>query len=366
MRDSYFCFDCRTSADCFGSTGLRNKQYVLFNKQLDATTYHKQLEYYLAKNSSEQLADLARQLRYKVPQRPAMITKCEQSSGDHLQNCSNAQYCFDSAELTNCKYIIHCTPKAFDSMDVYGGGVNIERCYEFLTGYGQNLRFSMLCWKSVSNLDYCMLTNFAHDCFGCFSLRNGQYFILNTAYNQSDYQKLRQRLIKHMQNTGEYGEFFPIDRSIFAYNETAAQLDFPLSSKDVIAQQWSWTEAVAMITGQQTADITSYPQLARQTSAGLAGEIFQCQQCQRNYKIISQELDFYKKQNVFLPRQCSNCRFHNLYKLRSGYHIWQRQCMCTQTGHGHHGLCMTKFETTYSPNRKEIVYCESCYQKEIY
>jgi hypothetical protein len=29
------------------------------------------------------------------------------------------------------------------------------------------------------------------------------------------------------------------------------------------------------------------------------------------------------------------------------------------------GRCQNKFETTYSPERPEIVYCEQCYQESV-
>lgn len=28
--------------------------------------------------------------------------------------------------------------------------------------------------------------------------------------------------------------------------------------------------------------------------------------------------------------------------------------------------CQNEFETSYSPDRPEIIYCEKCYQQEIY
>jgi hypothetical protein len=40
--------------------------------------------------------------------------------------------------------------------------------------------------------------------------------------------------------------------------------------------------------------------------------------------------------------------------------------MCDKEKHGHSGKCLNEFETTYDPKGPEIVYCESCYQKEIY
>ena len=46
--------------------------------------------------------------------------------------------------------------------------------------------------------------------------------------------------------------------------------------------------------------------------------------------------------------------------------LWHRQCMCTQNEHDHEGRCPIEFETAYSPDGKELIYCEDCYNKEIY
>ena len=53
--------------------------------------------------------------------------------------------------------------------------------------------------------------------------------------------------------------------------------------------------------------------------------------------------------------------------------LWHRTCMCKGTNdkgntvdHGHDGKCLNEFETPYAPDRSEIIYCEKCYQKEVY
>jgi hypothetical protein len=33
--------------------------------------------------------------------------------------------------------------------------------------------------------------------------------------------------------------------------------------------------------------------------------------------------------------------------------------------HDHENRCPNEFETSYAPDRKEIVYCEACYLKEV-
>ncbi|MFH0712569.1 MAG: hypothetical protein V2A55_01830, partial [Candidatus Jorgensenbacteria bacterium] len=57
--------------------------------------------------------------------------------------------------------------------------------------------------------------------------------------------------------------------------------------------------------------------------------------------------------------------------------LWKGSCKCAGqksdngvyhnvANHPHGaGKCPNKFETSYSPERKEIVYCEQCYNAEV-
>ncbi len=90
------------------------------------------------------------------------------------------------------------------------------------------------------------------------------------------------------------------------------------------------------------------------------------EQCIEAFKIREDELKFYKKNNLALPRLCPNCRHFQRLKKRNPMKLWHRQCMCKKVGHEHEGLCPNEFETSYAPERPEMVYCEKCYQKEVY
>jgi len=46
--------------------------------------------------------------------------------------------------------------------------------------------------------------------------------------------------------------------------------------------------------------------------------------------------------------------------------LWHRACMCDKKNHEHAGKCSNEFETSYALGRPEIIYCESCYNKEVY
>jgi len=70
--------------------------------------------------------------------------------------------------------------------------------------------------------------------FGCASIRDKQYCILNKQYTREEYEKLVPQIIEKMQADGERGEFLPERISPFGYNETVANEYFPLSKEEAI------------------------------------------------------------------------------------------------------------------------------------
>ncbi|MEI8175082.1 MAG: hypothetical protein WCG28_03985 [bacterium] len=100
--------------------------------------------------------------------------------------------------------------------------------------------------------------------------------------------------------------------------------------------------------------------------------------CTKAYKITKTEFEFYKKMSIPIPRLCYNCRYCERIAKRSPVKLWKRKCDCAghmssnkvyknTRIHSHDkSPCENEFETPYSPERPEIVYCEKCYQQEVY
>jgi len=83
----------------------------------------------------------------------------------------------------------------------------------------------------------------------------------------------------------------------------------------------------------------------------------QCKNCKNNFTITSEDKKFYARIDVPEPTLCPDCRTQRRMVNRNERVLYPRQCMSQG--------CSNEFETTYGPNRSEIVYCEECYQKEI-
>jgi hypothetical protein len=82
----------------------------------------------------------------------------------------------------------------------------------------------------------------------------------------------------------------------------------------------------------------------------------ECETTKKPFRIIPQELEFYRKHNLPIPRKHPDERHKERMALRNSRKLFTRKC----------DKCRKEIQTTYAPERPEIVYCQECYEKEIY
>lgn len=330
--ECWFIEDCNNVQNCIGCKGLRNKQYCIFNQQYSREEYIQKLDALgLHTEGGYQTAQAQwNAFRLTIPSRYSHQLKTERCTGDYITNSVDCETCFDVNETEQCKFIKFCIANIRDSYDVSYTGT-AELGYEDLSLVdAHNCRFCNITWWSVRDLEYCELCFNTTNCFGSISVRKQQFCILNQPYSERDYRALVEKIKQQMVAAGEYGEFPPIGQSPFTYTESVAEDFFPTKKRHM--------SAPSKVTSGQ--------------------DIKHCTQCGKAFKLIPAEVKFYELMRLPLPWECFNCRHQNRLQHKNAVQLWQRQCM--RPG------CAIMFETTYSPKRKEIVYCESCYQKEIY
>lgn len=375
--DSQFLYDCWNCSNCFMCTGLRNKKYYFKNKEYLKKEYEKILDSYkLDTFSGVEKA----QLEYdnfilKCPRKCPNHLQSVNCTGDVISNSKNLKYCFITKESENCKYC-DLVAGVKDSHDLAGGG-ELSECYEDITcdQSSRNL-FGIYSWKS-QDVQY---TQHCHNCkyvFGCVGLRNVKYCILNRQYTKEEYEKLVPKIIEQMNNmpyidkignSYKYGEFYPAELSPFGYNETEAQEPFPFTKGEAQNHGYNWQDNIQKTTEKETLSSKNISDSINEIKDDILEEVLDCINCKRNYKIVPNELIFYKKMNIPIPRRCFYCRHEARLKRRNPFKLWHRKCMCLKTNHTSHldiG-CPSEFETSYAPERPEIVYCEKCYQQEVY
>ncbi len=354
--DSYFLLNCRGLLNCFGCVNLNNKSYHFLNQPLSKEEYTKKVNEIIG--SYEKIEEFKKEFQkfvLKFPMRENNNIKNLDSTGDYLFECKNVKDSFETTKSEDCRYIFS-SKEIKDSYGVVGYGTKSERMLEVVgTGVSSNV---IGCYgvENSSNILYGFYIRNCKDCIGCDSLHNAQYCILNKQYSKEEYERLREIIIKELKEKDLYGLMIPSDLSPFAYNETLAQDNLPLTKDQVLKEGFKWQDNLQKTEGKETLKLDEIGDYIKDIEDSILNQILACISCNRNYKITEQEFSFYKKMNIPIPRKCFYCRHQERIQNRGPIKFWDRKCM----------KCEKDIKTNYSSDRPEIVYCEKCYQQEVY
>ncbi len=388
-RNVWFSRNCVGCSDCFGCVNLRNKQYYIFNKPYTKEAYFEELKR-MNLGSHAAITAMREQIREywnTYPYKYMFGYRNKDVTGDWIANSKNVKSSFNVIGAEDSKYCQDLPQGGKDNYDYTLWGDTAEQIYEsIVTGWGaRNVKFSNECWPAPQDMEYCLYCSSSSNLFACAGLKKKSYCILNKQYSKEDYFALREKIIRHMNDLPytdrkgcvyRYGEFFPPEFSPFAYNETIAQDFFPLTKDEAEAKGFLWRAPPARAY-QTTLRANDLPDHIRETPDTILKEIIACASCGKAYRIIQMELDFLRTMSLPLPRMCPECRFAARTKYRNPPRFYTWQCRCAgdkstdsvyaNTTPHQHGPdhCPNEFETSYAPERPEIVYCEQCYQQEV-
>ncbi|MCR4328807.1 MAG: hypothetical protein NUV53_04875 [Patescibacteria group bacterium] len=388
--DSWFLYGCRNCQNCIGCTNLRNVSCHIFNVRYSKEEYEAKVKEFCldTEEGLMRVRNKFSQHTLQFPRKFAWVRNATGSTGDDLDNVKDCVRCFSATEVENCRYSFFIPTQAKDSYDIDHVGMSAQLTLELVSGFGtERVAFSNRVYYT-HDAYYCDDCYNSANLFGCVGLKKKEYCILNKQYSKDEYEKMRMKIIEHMTRTGEYGLFFPPELSPFTYKETVAQEYFTLTKEEASAQGFRWKDSEKK-QYEPTIHVGDIPAGIGDAKDSLTGEIFECfhkggcnEQCTEAFRIIPQELQFLRKLGISLPRLCPNCRHYERLRMRNPMKLWRRMCQCTRTNqesgsenqaryqntvtHFHGGVpCPNEFETSYAPDRKEIVYCENCYQSEV-
>lgn len=388
--DIWFSYDLIGCMNCFGCVGLRNKNYHILNQPYSKEDYQEKIKEFSV-SDFENIAKIeakVKEIYLKIPRRYMHGRQNTNTTGDYIYNSKDVRNSYIATEAQNCKYSMWLVvPTVKDCWDYTEYGDKAEQIYETVTA-GKNvskIKFSDMIAKNSMDVEYSYSCQDVQSIFGCAGLRKKQYCILNKKYTKEEYEKLLPKIKKHMDEMPyvdekgriyKYGEFFPSDISLHAYNQTSAQEFFPLEKKDIENLGYRF-QNIADKNYMPTITKGNLPSSVNDIEDSIINESIECvlwgneearmRNCTKAFRITLNELNFYKKYNISLPRKCPNCRHYDRIQRRNPITLWHRKCMCDKTNHLHGTKkCDIEFETSYAPDRPEIVYCEKCYQQEVY
>ncbi|MDP3948864.1 MAG: hypothetical protein Q8Q17_02865 [bacterium] len=389
LRDSENC------QDCFASANLKNKKYYIFNKPYSKEDYFNEIKKWDlgSYKTYREIKKLAQEHWKKFPPKPIYEKFNTNSNGNRIYESKNCKDSFDVAGVEDSRYLMmmyqHSTK---DSYDISSWGYNMSRSYE-CCNVGEDVsdaRFSNESGLGATDIEYCKLSTGNHH-FGCVSVKKGDYCIMNKRYSEEEYWKLREKIIVHMnempyiskatrdkspasakasagkQEAGEliykYGEFFPVELSPFAYNETIANKFFPLTKDEALKNNYHWRD-IELPSYQITKYPKDLPDNIKDATDEILKEVVACADCNRGFRIVRMELDFLRRMNLPLPRECPFCR------IGKKFDEWVKESklvkrICDK--------CGAEFE---SPHKKEDypfdfaqgkpkILCKKCWLKEV-
>ncbi|MDD5055426.1 MAG: hypothetical protein PHZ00_04135 [Candidatus Peribacteraceae bacterium] len=254
-----------------------------------------------------------------------------------------------------------------------------EADYEVISTVGLKHSAFYLTGPYNSYCFYCEMLKSCSNCFGCVALKNRRYCILNKQYTKEEYETLVPKIIDHMRHdgggaamnpsgatavvtasggaSGSWGEFFPVVLSPHGYNETVAMDHFSLSKSQVEERHWRWkdrTEEPSKIT--RIIPAAQLPDSIQDIPDDILNWAIHCEVTGKPFKIIKQELEYYRRMQIPVPRLHPDERHKRRMAMRNPRKLWEREC----------AKCGKGMKTSFAPEKPEKVFCEECYLTEVY
>lgn len=352
---SLFLKNCTGCKNCLMCSNLKNKEYYVENKKVSKADFEKFRAMLSSRNALESARKRFAKLKIEYPQKYMHGVQNEDVVGDYLVNCKGAYHCFDTEDLWDGRYVFQGFMPLKNCMDIHECGQG-ERLYECAV-CGYDIVGCCFCHHALGKMNdvfYSSLCPHSSNCFGCIGVQRRQYCIFNKQYSREEYETLVPKIIEHMKNTHEWGEFFPATISTYSYNETLAQDYYPLTKEQVEKNGWIWLEEVEK-KDQYLGPKLDIPDTIADVTDDICKKILTCEVSGKQYKIIPQELMFYRQLRLPLPGKSFFQRHKDRMALRNKRVLVDRAC----------DNCKAPIRTTYGKDRPEKIFCEKCYQESL-
>ena len=365
-QNVYFSRDLVNCSNCFGCTSLRNKSHCIFNEQYTKEEYEKKIKEFDtgSRKNLENINKEAYDFSLKYPRRPLRIVNGVNVSGEYIYNSRNVRNVYHMADSENVRYSeLFIAGGVKNSYDYTYFGQNSELMYESSWVGNQAYKNLFGVWGYSNNdTEYTFGCHGSSNLFGCVGLNKSEYCIFNKQYTKEEYEKLVRKIKKHMDEMPfsdrrglrhGYGGQIPVDLCPWAYNESTAYEFFPISKEEAIRKGFTWRDPDPREYMPATITVSDH---IKDVSDEILKSVLKCEDCGKNYQIIQKELVFLRRFNLPVPNHCPLCRDRARIKQMNPMQIYKRNC----------AKCNSLMETSYAPDRPEIVYCENCYKKEVY
>ncbi len=132
---------------------------------------------------------------------------------------------------------------------------------------------------------------------------------------------------------------------------------FPLTKDEALKRGYAWRDPTDEKPDvKKVIPAKQLPQTIGEIPDDVLNWAVVCLVTGRPFRIIKQELAFYRQLDLPLPHKHPDERHRERTTSRSGIKLFSRTC----------SKCGKEMKTTYGPDRPETVFCENCYLQEVY
>lgn len=359
--DSAFLYDCRNCNHCMFCSNLRNKSYCFGNQQMTKEEYEQRAkEWDLRSRKTYEAAKehFLRLLREQAWHRALFLDRCEESSGNYLDECKGCRNCFflsDNSE--DCINMFRGSGHVKDSLDgvspfnkselLYCTSMAQDQCYDVKFGYNV---------IQCKFMEYCAHCFQCERCFGCCGLVGKKYHIFNKPYAPEAYEKLRAKIIAKMKETGEYGQFFPAHFAANPYEESLSGFYRPLATEEGKRRGFRMREEKERREADAL-DASAVPDRCDAADDSVAKNVYWDGEAKRPFQILKEDIAFAKDVGAPLPHTYYMRRLQENFRLIP-FTGELRETAC--------GKCGAKAPTSWPSAYDGRILCESCYLREVY
>lgn len=316
------CRHCRYSFSCDGSHHLLGcvwqvrTQYQILNVSCSETEYEATLsklkmDAIFRKGFEKKVLELVK----KIGIESNITTGSVDSTGDFCYDSKNAHTCHNAANLEDSYYINDCYDVQ-DSMDITGWWANLSLSYDCI-GVGEDsshLYWTHGSWGNSRYQFYCNNCSASSYLFACSGLHHQSYCIFNKQYTKEDWEINVKKLIKKLQEAGEWGEFPNAKNAWFPYDASYAMDILPLTEEEVIRRGLKWSNYALKIEWKVTRTIPAekLPDTINHIPDDILLWAILSWASNKPYKIQPLELSFYREWGIPIPRLHPIERIHKL------------------------------------------------------
>ncbi len=373
--NTYFSSNLVNCHNCVFCFGLRDKRNAIFNTEVSPDvfmTFMLQRQLFRRRNY-EKAKEMFRMFMETAPQRYMYLLKAENCTGDRVIDYRDCENCYSANDAVGCSNLGGSSGIGIkDCMDCWATAYGVEKSFENQTCLRGGMYFVANFSNDCSNCSYIDNCQNCQNCFGCVGLKNKKNCILNKQYGPEEYQQLLPQIKAHLKKHNEWGQFFPMWMSPYAYNTTIAHLFHPLNKEEylelleVSEKLWPpperykrnhlWLDPEDEAEKEHRKVVSPPDSLFEAKNEDVLNTTYYDIKTKDPFKITGRELALYQMMKLPLPDKCFRTRyterFHERFNPRK---LHDRTCQ----------KCGKAVKTTFDPESPYIVFCSECFQDSL-